>query len=88
MRKGQPKPSPVMRRRFLGIGVKRGLPFAKSAKGRPPRIPMCHHCRVKFLRRHSAIFAVQKGDPPALSKTERVGHPGERVYNVLSTTDK
>jgi hypothetical protein len=36
----------------------------------------------------SQLFRHRGEEGPTLSKTERVGHPGERVYNVLSTTDK
>jgi hypothetical protein len=36
----------------------------------------------------SKIFGHRGEEGPTLSKTERVGHPGGRIYYVLSTADK
>jgi hypothetical protein len=36
----------------------------------------------------SKIFRHRGEEGPTLSKTERVGHPGGRVYYVLPATDK
>ena len=71
-----------MRLRFLGIGEKSGPPFAKTAKGRPPRKVLLSLCGTIYQWLLSPIHVRRK------SQSRWVSHPPGPAPNGTATDEQ